>query len=200
MFSEYFFYLFSAVMAVSGFMVITVRNTVHAVMWLIVVFLNAAGLFFLLEQEFIALILILVYIGAVVVLLLFVVMMLDVNISKVREGFTHYLPLAVTLGIFLVAEVALVVGDSLISPEALPIPAPKGADYSNTTEVGLQLYTTYLFPFEVASVILLDALIGAVVLTHRPAQKGAKYQKISEQVAAGPARLRKVSSKQKINA
>ena len=178
-----FFYLFAAVCIASAIMVIAAKNPVHSVLFLILAFVNAAGLFVLLGAEFLAMILIVVYVGAVAVLFLFVVMMLDVDFAELRHGFLNYLPIGGLVGAILLAELLFIVGAWVIAPGApKAIAAPVPADLSNTEALGLVLYTRYVYFFEAAGVILLVAMIGAIVLTlhHKP---DVKRQKISAQVA-----------------
>ena len=181
------FYVFSAVIIASSLMVISVRNPVHSVLFLILAFFNAAGLFVLLGAEFIAMILVIVYVGAVAVLFLFVVMMLDIDFVALRSGFMNYLPLGTFLGLvlfseFLVAVGAWTFGSGVTAVRAVPL--PEGV--SNTEAIGRVLYTDYIFYFQTAGMILLVAMIGAIVLTlrHRP---GVRRQSISRQVARNPA-------------
>jgi NADH-quinone oxidoreductase subunit J len=180
-----FFYLFAGVCIASAIMVVTARNPVHSVLFLILAFVNAAGLFVLLGAEFLAMILIVVYVGAVAVLFLFVVMMLDVDFAELRRGFLNYLPVGFLVGGILLAELVFVVVASVIKPgvtKAITAPIPAAGDISNTQALGLVLYTRYVFFFEAAGVILLVAMIGAIVLTlqHKP---DTKRQKIGEQLA-----------------
>ena len=177
-----FFYLFAAITVASAVMVIASRNPVHSVLFLILAFVNAAGLFVLMGAEFLAMILIVVYVGAVAVLFLFVVMMLDVDFAELRQGFLTYLPVGAFIGAILLAELLIVVGAWVIGPNitaTAPIPSP--SDVSNTQALGLVLYTRYVYFFEAAGMILLVAMIGAIVLTlaHKP---GVKRQSIAEQV------------------
>lgn len=196
-----FFYLFSAVLIGATFMVIAARNPVHSVLFLILAFFNAAGLFILLGAEFLAMILVVVYVGAVAVLFLFVVMMLDVDFAELKHGFLQYLPLGGTLGLIVLIEVALVVGSWTLGPvqlENVATPAPPGM--TNTMALGRVLYTQYAYLFEAAGVILLTAMIGAIVLTLRH-KAGVKRQSIARQNARTPAEaaeLRKVASRQGI--
>jgi len=171
-----FFYLFAGVCIASAIMVIAARNPVHSVLFLILAFVNAAGLFVLMGAEFLAMILIVVYVGAVAVLFLFVVMMLDVDFSELREGFLNYLPIGSVVGIVLLAELLFVVGAWVIQPgvpKAITAPIPSAADVSNTQALGLVPYTRYVYYFEAAGVILLVAMIGAIVrtLSHKPEVK-----------------------------
>ena len=164
-----FFYLFAGVCVASALMVVTSRNPVHSVLFLILAFVNAAGLFVLLGAEFLAMILIVVYVGAVAVLFLFVVMMLDVDFAELREGFLSYLPIGALVGAVLLAELLVVVGGWAIGPE---VSRAAGAtqNISNTQALGLVLYTRYVYYFEASGIVLLVAMIGAIVLTlqHKP--------------------------------
>ncbi len=180
-----FFYLFAGVCVASAVMVVTARNPVHSVLFLILAFVNAAGLFVLLGAEFLAMILIVVYVGAVAVLFLFVVMMLDVDFAELRQGFLNYLPVGVLIGGVLLAELLLVVGGWVISP-ATRQTAAAALNVSNTQALGLVLYTKYVYFFEAAGVILLVAMIGAIVMTlqHKPK---VRRQNIERQVARGRA-------------
>ena len=182
-----FFYLFAGICVASAFMVIAARNPVHSVLFLILAFVNAAGLFLLLGAEFLAMILIVVYVGAVAVLFLFVVMMLDVDFTELKRGALQYLPIGLLIGGIFLAELLLVVGAWVIGP-GVPqaITAPIAAKTSNIEAIGLVLYTRYVYFFEAAGIILLVAMIGAIVLTlhHRVR---VKRQNIAEQVARSPA-------------
>ncbi len=180
-----FFYLFAGICVASAFMVIAARNPVHSVLYLILAFVNAAGLFVMLGAEFLAMILIVVYVGAVAVLFLFVVMMLDVDFAELRQGFLNYLPVGFLVGAILLAELLFIVGAWVIGagvPEAITAPIPVASDISNTQALGLVLYTRYVYFFEAAGVILLVAMIGAIVMTlhHRP---DVKRQNVGAQVA-----------------
>jgi len=182
MLSALFFYLFAILLVGAGFMVIAAKNPVHAVLFLIFAFFNAAGLFVLLGAEFLAMILIVVYVGAVMVLFLFVVMMLDVDFAELRAGFLKYLPIGATIGLLLLVELILILSAWVTAPEiAAQAPAPPAADISNTEALGLILYTRYVYLFEAAGLILLVAMIGAIVLTlhHKP---DVKRQKVGRQV------------------
>jgi NADH-quinone oxidoreductase subunit J len=166
MLSALFFYLFAILCVGAGFMVIAVKNPVHAVLFLILAFFNAAGLFVLLGAEFLAMILIVVYVGAVMVLFLFVVMMLDVDFAELRAGFLKYLPIGATIGLLLLVELILILGAWVTAPEiSAQAPVPAGATVSNTEALGLLLYTRYVYLFEAAGLILLVAMVGAIVLT-----------------------------------
>ena len=193
--SAIFFYLFSAVVIASGVMVIGARNPVHSVLFLILAFVNAAGLFVLLGAEFLAMILIVVYVGAVAVLFLFVVMMLDVDFVELRQGFLNYLPVGGLSGIVLLAELLLVVAGWTFAGDTMPTsPAPAGM--SNTAALGEILYTKYIYFFQAAGMVLLVAMVGAIVLTLRH-RESVKRQSIADQVARTPAtaiEVRKVES------
>jgi NADH-quinone oxidoreductase subunit J len=184
-----FFYLFAGISVASAVMVIAARNPVHSVLFLILAFVNAAGLFVLLGAEFLAMILIVVYVGAVAVLFLFVVMMLDIDFTELRQGLLNYLPVGALVGAVLLFELLVVVGAWAIGPDvgkAIASPIPAASDVSNTQALGLVLYTRYVYFFEAAGLILLVAMIGAIVLTlhHKP---GVKRQNIARQVARGRA-------------
>src|SRR5690242_7699018 len=156
-FTTVLFYVFSAVMIIAGLRVITAKNPVHAALFLVLAFFNAAGIWMLLKAEFLAIVLILVYVGAVMVLFLFVVMMLDINIDRLREGYWDYLVPGLVVAGIMVAEMTIVLVGKRSGLIALAGPAPKSAGYSNTKELGRLLYTDYVFPFEIAAVILLVA-------------------------------------------
>jgi NADH-quinone oxidoreductase subunit J len=178
------FYIFAAILIASAVMVIAARNPVHSVLFLILGFFNAAGLFVLMGAEFLAMILVVVYVGAVAVLFLFVVMMLDVDFTALRSGFLRYLPIGGLIGLILLAELALIVGAWSFAPEAasasqLPIPDPN--QISNTHALGLVLYTDYVYAFQLSGLILLVAMIGAIVLTLRE-REGVRRQDISRQI------------------
>jgi NADH-quinone oxidoreductase subunit J len=182
-----FFYLFAGICVGSAFMVIAARNPVHSVLYLILAFVNAAGLFVMMGAEFLAMILIVVYVGAVAVLFLFVVMMLDVDFAELKQGALQYLPIGMLIGGIFLAELVLVVGVWTIGsgvPQAITSPIP--AKIPNTEAIGLVLYTRYVYFFQAAGIILLVAMIGAIVLTlhHRPR---VRRQHIGAQVARTPA-------------
>ena len=181
-----FFYLFAGLCVASAFMVIASRNPVHSVLYLILAFVNAAGLFVMLGAEFLAMILIVVYVGAVAVLFLFVVMMLDVDFAELKQGALQYLPIGLLIGGIFLAELLLVVGAWAIGP-GIPqaITAPIPANISNTEAIGLVLYTRYVFFFQIAGMILLVAMIGAIVLTLRHKER-VKRQDIPTQVMRNP--------------
>jgi len=181
-FVEILFYAFAAVLVGAGLGVITARNPVHSALWLVLAFFTSAAIWLLLEAEFLAIVLVLVYVGAVMVLFLFVVMMLDINIEELRKGFTRYLPLGLFVGLVMIAEIINVVWVKRLGQSVLTASPPLPADYSNTKELGAVLYTEYVYPFEIAAVILLVAIVAAIVLTMRR-RAGLKLQNISRQVA-----------------
>jgi len=175
------FYLFSFVAIASAVMVISAKNPVHSVLFLILAFFNAAGLFVLIGAEFLAMVLVVVYVGAVAVLFIFVVMMLDINFVRMREGFLQYLPIGLLIGGILCAELMVVVGGWVLAPITESLEQPTRMEVSNTEALGDLLYTEYFYLFQTAGLILLVAIIGAITLTlrHRP---GVRRQDISEQV------------------
>ena len=178
------FYIFAAVAVASGVLVVSARNPVHSVLFLILAFFNAAGLFVLIGAEFLAMILVIVYVGAVAVLFLFVVMMLDIDFAELRSGFVRYLPVGTLVGFILLAELVFVIGGWTISP-SIPSQAPAvagGVPLSNTRALGDILYTRYVFAFQVAGLILLVAMVGAIVLTLRH-RVDVRRQSISAQLA-----------------
>ncbi|NOX27917.1 MAG: NADH-quinone oxidoreductase subunit J [Gammaproteobacteria bacterium] len=176
------FYFFAVVLVATSVAVITVPNSVHAVLFLVLAFFTSAGLWLLLEAEFLAITLVLVYVGAVMVLFLFVVMMLDINFEPTREGFIKNLPIGIIVALIMVVEIILVVWPNF-GLENYAAPAQQIAGYSNTKELGLVLYTVYLYAFELAAAILLLAIVAAIMLTLRR-RPNSKYQDISEQVLA----------------
>src|SRR5215475_3242087 len=180
--TSFLFYIFSAVLLGAAFGVITARSTVHSALYLVLAFFNAACLWMMLKAEFLAITLVLVYVGAVMVLFLFVVMMLDINTEELRSGFTRYAWLGwITAGVVIVEIVGVVTAKGLgldVTKGAEPLPA----DYSNTTELGTVLYTKYAYPFELAAVLLLVAIVAAIALTMRK-RPGHKVQDISAQTA-----------------
>ncbi len=171
-----FFYAFSAVLLFAAFRVITARNPVHAALYLVLAFFQASGIWMLLKAEFLSITLVLVYVGAVMVLFLFVVMMLDINLDTLRQGFWRHFPLAATLGAVVALELAAVLMGGFRVAEAPPV-----GDLPNTKELGQLLYTEYIYPVEIAAVILLVAMIAAIALTLRK-RKDSKYQDPSQQV------------------
>ena len=184
---EIAFYIFSGIAILAALMVVSARNPVHSVLFLVLVFFNAAGLFLIAGAEFLAMILLIVYVGAVAVLFLFVVMMMDINFAEIRQGFVRYFPVAGLVGLVLLGEIIFavtglpdirVMGQGML-PVANPIPDPHFV--SNAHAIGRILYTDYIYVFQLAGVILLVAMIGAIVLTLRE-RKGSKHQSISNQV------------------
>ena len=178
------FYLFATLTIISAVLVIFARNPVHSVLWLILAFFNAAGLFLLLGAEFIAMLLVIVYVGAVAVLFLFIVMMLDIDFAALRSGFTKNLPFGLLLALVLLAEMVIAVSAYQAGPVTGAVP-PTAATQPNIEALGELLYTRFLFPFEIAGLILLVAMIGAIVLTHR-SRGDARGQKISRQIDRVP--------------
>ncbi len=193
-----FFWLFSIVMIASAFMVIAARNPVHSVLFLILTFVNAAGLFLLLGAEFLAMILVVVYVGAVAVLFLFVVMMLDVDFAELKQGFLQYLPVGALVGVIVAIELILVMSDWLqSSASTVTGGAPIQPGVSNTEALGLVLYTKYFYLFQAAGFVLLTAMIGAIVLTlrHKPdvkrqviADQNARTRKDAIEIVKAPSR------------
>jgi NADH-quinone oxidoreductase subunit J len=173
-FNEFVFYFFSAILVLAALGVITARNPVHAALLLVLAFFTSAAIWIQLQAEFLAIALVLVYVGAVMVLFLFVVMMLDINMARLREGFWNYLPLGALVALLLVAEMVIVVGGRYAGFAELPPPPALPAGYSNTRELGLLVYTEYVYPFEIAAVILLVAIVSAIALTLRR-RKQSKY-------------------------
>jgi len=191
MFETWVFFIFGAVLLVSGMLVITARNPVHGVLFLVLAFFTAAAIWLLLRAEFLAIALVVVYVGAVMVLFLFVVMMLDINLERVREGFWRNLPLALVVGGIMVLEMVAVLANRTFGAGARQFPA----GYSNTKALGRVLYTEYAFAFEIAAVLLLVAIISAIALTLRR-RKDSRAQDPSLQVRARPQdRVRLVSMK-----
>lgn len=185
------FYVFAAITVIAAMGVITSRNPVHAALYLVLAFCSAAGIWMLLEAEFLAIVLVLVYVGAVMVLFLFVVMMLDVNLVRLREGFWRWFPFGAALAGLMVFEMIWVLGARQTSDTVAAVTHP--ANYSNTKELGRLIYTDYVYPFEIAAVILLVAMVAAIALTLRR-RTGVKSQDIAEQLKANKAdRLRIVS-------
>lgn len=183
-----FFYLFAFVAVASAFMVIWARNPVHSVLFLILTFVNAAGLFLLTGAEFLAMILLVVYVGAVAVLFLFVVMMLDIDFTKLRSTALEYTPVGVLIGLILAAELVIIIGGTVFTPnvaKSISMPIPDVAKRTNTAALGDVLYTHYVYFFQIAGLVLLVAMIGAIVLTlkHRT---DIKRQNIGSQVARNP--------------
>lgn len=182
------FYLFASILVLSAVMVITARNPVHSVLFLILAFFNAAGLFILLGAEFVAMILVIVYVGAVAVLFLFVVMMLDISFADLRKGSMQYVPLGMAMGGVLLTELIFIYSAWKFAPQSaqnLAVPTPDNLQTQNTEALGNLLYTNYILAFQISGLILLVAMIGAIVLTHR-VRSGVRRQKIADQVARRP--------------
>jgi NADH-quinone oxidoreductase subunit J len=184
------FYVFAAVAILSGLLVISARNPVHSVLFLILAFFNAAGLFVLLGAEFLAMILVVVYVGAVAVMFMFVVMMLDINFAELRQGFLRYLPIGGLIGLVLLAELLIILGGWTLAPNAGAVTADNSfartaAGLTNTHALGQLIYTHYIYLFQAAGLILLVAMIGAIVLTHRR-RPGVRRQDIAQQVNRRP--------------
>ena len=175
------FYFFAAVLVAAATAVITIRNPVHAVLFLVLAFFTSAALWLLLEAEFLAIALVLVYVGAVMVLFLFVVMMLDINLAPLREGFIKYLPVGALVATVMFIEMAVVVGAKRFGFDSYGPGLKHAADYSNTKELGGVLYTVYVYPFEIAAAILLVAIVAAIALTMRRRPQ-TKYQDPAQQV------------------
>lgn len=180
-FQDIVFYTLAAILLYAALRVITTRNPVYAALYLVLAFFTAAGVWLLLEAEFLAIALVLVYVGAVMVLFLFVVMMLDINLDKLREGFWNALPIALPVGGLMAVEMVLIVGVRNFGADKILAPPARAADYSNTAELGRVLYTDYLLPFELASVVLLVAIVAAIALTLRD-RKESKSVDPSKQV------------------
>ncbi len=188
------FYLFAAILIASAVMVVTARNPVHSVLFLILAFFNASALFLLAGAEFLAMILVIVYVGAVAVLFLFVVMMLDIDFARLREGFQRYAPVGAVIGGILFLELLLVLGTWSFADQAeeLRLAPNPGAGVTNAEALGRILYTDYVYLFQAAGMVLLVAMIGAIVLTHR-VRPGTRRQDIEAQIArAGSVNLRRV--------
>jgi NADH-quinone oxidoreductase subunit J len=180
-FQAFIFYFFSTVLILAALGIITARNPVHAVLCMVLCFFTSAGIWILLQAEFLAIALVLVYVGAVMVLFLFVVMMLDINLARLREGFWSYLPLGGFVALLLAAEMVLVLVSRYAGLADMPAPPPLPTGYSNTKELGRLLYTDYVYPFEIAAVILLVAIVAAIALTLRR-RKQSKYQNPDKQI------------------
>lgn len=188
MIQAFAFYMFATIVIASATLTILARNPVHSVLWLILAFFNAAGLFLLLGAEFLAMLLVIVYVGAVAVLFLFVVMMLDIDFAELRAGFVRYLPFGALVAIVLLAELVFAVGAwnaGAIEPAIRIAPVAEMEGLTNTEALGTLLYTRYAFIFEAAGLVLLVAMIGAIVLTHRE-REGVRRQNVMQQVARRP--------------
>jgi NADH-quinone oxidoreductase subunit J len=179
------FYLYSATAVFSALMVVGSSNPVRGTLFLVLTFFSMAGLWMLLHAEFLALVLVLVYVGAVMTLFLFVVMMLSIDRIGAREGFVRYLPLVALMVILTVGLMIMAIGPHRFGIQQIPLPPLQPANYSNTASLGMVVYTDYAFPFEVAAVLLLTAIVAAITLTHR-APKPHKSQKVSAQIAVNP--------------
>ena len=191
-FLQFSFYLFSAILVVAASLVVTVRNPVKAALYLVLAFFSAACIWLTLEAEFLAIVLVLVYVGAGMVLFLIVDMMMDIDVARFREGFTQYLPAGLVIAGVMVAELAVVMLSGRFGLDAIPRPVGRGVDYSNTRELGLVLYTDYVYAFEIAALILLVAIIAAISLTFRR-RGGTNVQVIADQLQVTKAdRLRVV--------
>ena len=191
-FLQFAFYFFSIILIGAAARVVTVRNPVKAALYLVLAFFSAACIWITLEAEFLAIVLVLVYVGAVMVLFLFVVMMLDIDVARLREGFARYLPVGAVVAVVMVVELGVVLTSGRFSSASMPRPSGHGQDYSNTREVGLLLYTDYVYAFELAAVLLLVAIVAAIVLTLRR-RPTTLYQSPSRQVRVTKAeRLRVV--------
>ena len=190
-FELFVFYVFAIILVFAAARVITVRNPVYAALYLVLTFFTCAGIWMLLEAEFLAITLVLVYVGAVMVLFLFVVMMLDINVAPLREGFMQYLPVGILVGLVMLIEMVFLITQRYFKADQFPPPTAAAAEYSNTEELGKLLYSEYLFQFEVAAVILLVAIVAAIALTMRR-RPDTKYQKPSEQIATSKAQRLKV--------
>jgi len=179
-FQQVIFYFFAAILVTAAFMVITVRNPVRAALFLVLAFFSAACLWVMLEAEFLGIVRVLVYVGAVMVLFLFVVMMLDINLARLREGFGEYLPIGGIVAVLMVAEMVIVLNaaDFGIATDI----APRAPDYSNTRELGRLIYTFYVYPFEIAALVLLVAIVAAISLTLRK-RPNTRYQDPASQVS-----------------
>ena len=188
-FKTFVFYVFALILVFAAVKVISVRNPIQAALYLVLAFVNAAGIWMLLEAEFLAITLVLVYVGAVMVLFLFVVMMLDVNVDRMRQGYWRFFPAGVVVGGLLLFQMVLVLGGKYFGLDAMPAPTPAAAGFSNTREIGLRLYTEYAYPFELAAYVLLIAMIAAVTLTLRK-RKGLK--------SINPTRQINVSAKDRV--
>lgn len=178
-FQTFVFYFLSAILIAASLRVITARNPVHAALHLILAFFTCGGIWSLLQAEFLAIAIILVYVGAVMVLFLFVVMMLDINLDRVRQGFWNYLPLGAMLGVLMVVEMGMVLGSKYLQVPAVDVITPAGA--SNTKSIGALMFSEYVYPFELASIVLLVGMIAAIVLTYRGPKK-TKYTNPNQQV------------------
>ncbi len=176
------FYIFAFIVVFGATMVISVRNPVKAALYLVLTFFASAAIWLLLEAEFLAIVLVLVYVGAVMVLFVFVVMMLDINVARLKEGFIRYLPLGIGVAVLMAVMMIMVVGPEYFGLDKIAAPERHGADYNNIREIGGILYTVYVYPFEIAAVILLVAIVAAIVLTLRR-RPNTRQQRPEEQIA-----------------
>ncbi len=192
-FEQVVFYLFATVLIAAAISVVTVRNPVYAALFLILAFFSTSATWIMMEAEFLGVVLILVYVGAVMVLFLFVIMMLDINLDVIREGFMRYLPVGILVAVAIAAEMILILTSDKLDK---PIPQPAPADYDNTKALGEVLYTQYVYPFEIAAVILLVAMIAAIVLTHRKRSRSkSQNPSLQVRVTKGNDRVRLVKMK-----
>ena len=189
-FTNIVFYALAAILLFASIRVITTRNPVYAALNLVLAFFTAAGIWLLLEAEFLAIALVLVYVGAVMVLFLFVVMMLDINLDKLREGFWNALPVALPIGGLMAVEMAMIVGVRNFGANKVPSPVVKTAEYSNTAELGRVLYTDYLLAFELASIVLLVAIVAAIALTLRERRESKSVNPADQVLVKKEDRLR----------
>lgn len=187
------FWFFAIILIYAAVRVITIRNPVHAALHLVLAFFASSALWMLAEAEFLSITLVLVYVGAVMVLFLFVVMMLDVNISEIREGFVNYLPVGFIIGFVILLEMGMVLGPEFFGLDKFASPVPKPADYSNTAELGNILYTVYVYPFEIAAAILLVAIVAAISLTMRRRPEAKKQNPGAQVQVKASDRLKVVS-------
>lgn len=190
-FEKFLFYMFAAFLVGAAVMVVTRKNPVHSVLYLVLAFFNAAGLWMLAEAEFLAIALVLVYVGAVMVLFLFVIMMLDINLAELRAGFVRSAPIALLVAVVVMAELAVVLGPARFGLDKYEAPARHAADYNNTAELGMSLFTQHIYAFEIAAVILLVGIVAAISLTLRR-RPDTKYLDPGEQVTVKAADRLKV--------
>ncbi len=199
-FEKFLFYALAAMLLFAATMVITRRNPVHSALFLVLAFFSSAGIWLLAEAEFLAIVLVLVYVGAVMVLFLFVVMMLDIDVATMRAGFMSYMPIGILIVVVMALELFIAIGPGTFGLDMMPPPDPSSVDYNNTESLGNVLYTVYMYPFEIAAVILLVAIIAAIGLTMRK-RTGTKFQNQSEQVKVKKAdrlRIVKMPSEKKM--
>jgi NADH-quinone oxidoreductase subunit J len=199
-FQDIVFYTLAIILLFAGIRVITSRNPVHAALYLVLAFFTAAGVWLLLEAEFLAITLVLVYVGAVMVLFLFVVMMLDINLDKLREGFWNALPIALPVGGLMAVEMMMIVGVKHFGVDKVAAPVAKAADYSNTAELGRVIYTDYLLVFELASIVLLVAIVAAIALTLRDRQDNKSMNPADQVLVKKADRLRIIKMESVIEA